>query len=260
MTKHFTQFPGSSLATKAGLVAVLALGLVFQQGVAFAGSTSPKAVAELFTSQGCSSCPPADKLLEELALKNPDILSLSLPVDYWDYLGWRDTLARPENSERQRAYAAQRGDRSVYTPQLVVDGMEHVVGGDRQAVMSALGRAAPFTASVSLSVRDMAVEAKVDGSLPAGQRMATIFILRLDAEQSVPITRGENTGSSITYVNVVRDLRAIGMWSGGPETFRIPKSEFMKDKDSRCAVLVQLEDDSGPGRIIGAAVMDPKAP
>ncbi|MBD8892107.1 DUF1223 domain-containing protein [Roseibium litorale] len=260
MTKRFQHILRSAPAAKTAMAAVFALGFVFDQGAALAASTAPKAVAELFTSQGCSSCPPADKLLEELVHKHPDILSLSLPVDYWDYLGWRDTLARPENSERQRAYAAQRGDRSVYTPQLVVDGMEHVIGGDRQAVLAALGRAAPFTASVELSVRDMAVEAKVDGSLPAGQRMATIFILRLDAEQSVPIARGENSGANITYVNVVRDLRAIGMWSGGPEVFRIPKSEFMKDKDSRCAVLIQIEDDSGPGRIIGAAVMDPKAP
>ena len=260
MTNRIQHSLRSAPSAKPFFAALAALSFLLVQGTAFAASTAPKAVAELFTSQGCSSCPPADKLLEDLTQKHPDVLSLSLPVDYWDYLGWKDTLARPENSERQRAYAAQRGDRSVYTPQLVIDGMEHVVGGDRQAVLAALGRAAPFTATVDLTVRDMAVEAKVDGNLPAGQRMATIFILRLDAEQSVPIKRGENAGADITYVNVVRDLRAIGMWSGGPEVFRIPKSEFMKDKDSRCAILVQIEDDNGPGRIIGAAVMDPKDP
>lgn len=252
----------SQALTRSAATALLTLSLLLAHTgtPAWAASSAPRAVAELFTSQGCSSCPPADKLLQDLSRSHPEVLSLSLPVDYWDYLGWRDTLARPENSERQRAYAARRGDRSVYTPQLVVDGLEHVVGGDKAAVMSALQRSAPFTASVDLSINDMAIEAKVDGSLPAGAHMATIFVLRLDAEQSVPIERGENAGSQITYVNVVRDIRAIGMWSGGPETFRIPKSEFVKDKDSRCAFLVQIEDDGGPGRILGAAVMDLQTP
>ena len=90
----------------------------------------PRAVIELFTSQGCSSCPPADKLAGELA-QDPSLLVMSLPIDYWDYLGWKDTLANPGHTKRQRAYSKARGDREVYTPQVVVNGMAHVLGSDR---------------------------------------------------------------------------------------------------------------------------------
>src|ERR1700744_3690727 len=98
----------------------------------------PRAVVELFTSQGCSSCPPADKLLGELA-KDPSIIALSMPIDYWDYLGWKDTLADSRFSARQKAYSAMRGDRDVYTPQAVVNGSVHVVGSDRAGIEDAIG-------------------------------------------------------------------------------------------------------------------------
>src|SRR5438874_11007043 len=97
----------------------------------------PLAVIELFTSQGCSSCPPADKLVGELG-SDPSLVALSLPIDYWDYLGWTDTLADPRNSARQRAYSHARGDREVYTPQVVVNGSQHALGSDREAIESAI--------------------------------------------------------------------------------------------------------------------------
>jgi len=100
----------------------------------------PKAVVELFTSQGCSSCPPADARLAELA-RRPDVIALTLPVDYWDYLGWKDTLAQPEFSVRQRAYSHGRGDRAVFTPQMVVNGMAACVGSDKAAIERAMERA-----------------------------------------------------------------------------------------------------------------------
>src|ERR687884_289212 len=103
-----------------------ALFLTILSGLAVA---SPQAVVELFTSQGCSSCPPADAMLGELA-RRPDVIALSLPVDYWDYLGWKDTLAQPAFSARQRAYAGARGDRQVYTPQVIVNGATPCVGSD----------------------------------------------------------------------------------------------------------------------------------
>src|SRR4249919_2286908 len=96
-------------------------------------SAEPRAVVELFTSQGCSSCPAADKLLGELA-GDSSLIALSIPIDYWDYLGWKDTLASAGHSARQRAYARMRGDRQVYTPQIVVNGATHVLGSDRAAV------------------------------------------------------------------------------------------------------------------------------
>src|SRR5450756_1517334 len=97
----------------------------------------PRAVLELFTSQGCSSCPPADKILGELA-QDPSVIALSMPIDYWDYLGWKDTLADARFSARQRAYSRMRGDREVYTPQVVVNGSAHVIGSDRAGIESAL--------------------------------------------------------------------------------------------------------------------------
>src|SRR5258705_11635190 len=115
---------------------VAALGMSALSASAVSAET--RGVIELFTSQGCSSCPPADKLMGEL-IRDPSLVAFSLPVDYWDSLGWKDTLADPRNSERQRAYARQRGDRAVYTPQMVINGTAHVVGSDKAAIQQALG-------------------------------------------------------------------------------------------------------------------------
>src|SRR6516165_10211815 len=121
----------------------LACALAAVSAAAFLCSSAQaqtRAVVELFTSQGCSSCPPADKLLGELA-KRDDLLALSLPIDYWDYLGWKDTLASHDFSERQREYAQSRGDGAVYTPQAVINGTDDMVGSDRSAIESAVKQA-----------------------------------------------------------------------------------------------------------------------
>ncbi len=220
------------------------------------GPATDLVVVELFTSQGCSSCPPADRLAEQLVEEEDDILTLVMPVDYWDYLGWKDTLASPVHSQRQRAYALNRGDRSVYTPQMVVNGGEHVVGSREAHVRAAIDRAAPLVVDVNLKISDMAVEAKVNGALPKGARMATVYFLRVQDEAMVDIGRGENAGRQIKYVNVVRDLMPMGMWSGGDETFRMAKSKLNLTGDARCIILIQVEDNDGPGQIIGAAAMD----
>src|ERR1700688_3928092 len=132
---------------------------------AFAGE--PRAVIELFTSQGCSSCPPADKLMGELS-RDPSLVTLSLPVDYWDYLGWKDTLALHGHSLRERAYADARGDREVYTPQVVVNGGPSVLGSDNTAIEKAIATtrrtAAPLTLSVTMTVAD----GKLTVNVPAG--------------------------------------------------------------------------------------------
>src|ERR1700749_4996537 len=111
----------------------------------------PRAVVELFTSQGCSSCPPADKIIGELA-KDPSVVALSMPIDYWDYLGWKDTLADSRFSARQRAYSRMRGDREVYTPQVVVNGEAHVIGSDRAGIESAIGKTNKGTGVMSVPV------------------------------------------------------------------------------------------------------------
>lgn len=235
---------------------VVIAGIVFASVATTQATAQPEKVVELFTSQGCSSCPPADQLAERMVREEDNILTVLLPVDYWDYLGWKDTLASPVHSQRQRAYAARRGDRSVYTPQMVINGEEHVVGSRESDVRAALSRTEPFTAAIDLKISDMVVQATVDGKLPAGARMATVYFLSIKEEAMVDIGRGENAGRKIRYVNVVRHLQPMGMWSGGEETFRMPKSKLMLKGDARCAVLVQIEDQEGPGQIVGAAVMN----
>jgi len=112
----------------------------------------PRAVVELFTSQGCSSCPPADRLLGELA-RDPAIVALSLPIDYWDYLGWKDTLANPDHTARQRGYARVRGDREVYTPQAVINGAVHVLGSDKAAIDAAILATQADSSTLSVPVK-----------------------------------------------------------------------------------------------------------
>jgi hypothetical protein len=233
-------------------VMTLVMPVLAGAGKVLAGQAEPPSVVvELFTSQGCSSCPPADKLLQDLS-NDHSILALSLPVDYWDYLGWKDTLASPENSERQRLYSARRGDRSVYTPQIIINGGEHVVGGDETAVKAALGRAAGMTASVSLQAMPEMVKVTIDGKLPEGAKMATVYLMHVIPAKTVDVGQGENEGRKVTYINVVKRLEAVGMWSGGHMELNLPMRP-MKKGGKRCAVIVQLEDDSGPGRIVGAA-------
>ncbi len=219
------------------------------------GASEPKAVLELFTSQGCSSCPPADKLINEYA-KRDDVLALSFNVDYWDYLGWKDTLGSPENSDRQRAYAAARGDRQVYTPQIVVNGDEHVVGSNRRAVESAMQRDGALPVSIMLEEKDDAISVKVKDN---GTNIdhASLWLALFQKEVTVPIGRGENTGRTITYSNVVKKLRPIAMWNGDEMSVDLPKSEMAKAKAKNCAVILQAETKSGlPGRILGAATLD----
>jgi len=214
-----------------------------------------RAVIELFTSQGCSSCPPADKLLAEYADRE-DILALSFPVDYWDYLGWKDTLASHDFSERQKDYAAARGDGQVYTPQLVVDGREHLVGSNRPVIEATLARdladglPVPMTLTAGPDATTLSIGAAADEAAASG----TIWLAMYDRTVSVEIDRGENSGRTLTYANVVRKLRPIAMWKGKAMTIDLPKSEMKEADVSRCAVILQTETADGlPGPIIGAA-------
>src|SRR5271154_6486730 len=128
-----TMMPHSVISRWSGALGVCAIIAIIRPAHA-----DPRAVVELFTSQGCSSCPPADKLMGELS-KDPSIIALSMPIDYWDYLGWKDTLADARFSARQKAYSHMRGDRDVYTPQAVVNGSVHVIGSDRAGIEGAIG-------------------------------------------------------------------------------------------------------------------------
>lgn len=219
-----------------------------------AGDATPLAVVELFTSQGCSSCPAADKVLGELAGR-PGIVALSLPVDYWDYLGWRDTLAEHAFTERQRAYAAARGDGQVYTPQVVVNGMVHAVGSRmaeiEAAVETSRQKLGAAVTSFVVKYEGEAIVVEV-GAAPAGSAVNDGRILMAVTERQVPveITKGENRGKTIVYHNVVRKLAEVGRWTGAAQSMRLEKADLMPAGTDGCVALLQ-EGAAGP--ILAAA-------
>jgi hypothetical protein len=217
-------------------------------------STTAKGVVELFTSQGCSSCPEADALLGRLAQRE-DVIAISLSVDYWDYLGWKDTLAQVKFAERQKAYAKVLGDGMVYTPQVVVNGLAHVNGSDAAKIERTLEKTAKAVGHVPVRMSTVDGKLVVDiGAAPVGTagKEATIWLAVMSPSVEVPITRGENRGKTVTYSNVVRELIPIGMWNGKAMTVQLEKHSFMHKGAESCAVLLQ-QGQAGP--IVGAAMM-----
>ena len=216
----------------------------------------PRAVVELFTSQGCSSCPPADKVIGELA-KDPSVIALSMPIDYWDYLGWKDTLADSRFSARQKAYSQMRGDRDVYTPQVVVNGSTHLIGSDRAAIDSAIGdtkkadgvMSVPVT--MTLAGKQITVSVAASGKSPAAQGASWIC----SASKAVPIMigRGENRGREITYHNVVRTLLKVGDWNGSSGSWTVPLENISREGVDAAVVFVQDGNRDKPGPMLGAA-------
>ncbi len=256
-------FPTSTYLPRTVLLGMLAIGQLIAPVAAqsdkagTSGGGEVRAVLELFTSQGCSSCPPADALLGKYAARK-DIIALSLPVDYWDYLGWKDTLANPKFSARQKHYAKERGDGRVYTPQLVVNGLTHAVGSSADAIDSAIAateqqfKANRVPVKVRIDGKRLIVET---GDAPAGSapQEATIWLAMVHREYEVKIERGENRGKAIKYVNVVRELNPIGMWSGKATTHTLSREAVTEPGNEMCVVLLQLGKG---GAIIGAAAVD----
>jgi hypothetical protein len=215
----------------------------------------PRAVVELFTSQGCSSCPAADQLLGELA-GDSSLVPISLPIDYWDYLGWKDTLADPRNTARQKGYSKVRGDREVYTPQVVVNGTLHVLGSDRAAIEHAIAEsrqnAAALSVPVTLSIADgdLIVTAPDADNHAAGD----VWLCGLAKAITVAVARGENRGKTITYHNVARRWLKLGMWSGKAEVWRVPLRDLDGDSIDEAAVLLQAGTVEKPSTILGSAL------
>jgi hypothetical protein len=235
----------------ASSLAIVSLGLLSMQ----CAQGEPRAVIELFTSQGCSSCPPADKLAGEYA-RDPSIIVMSLAVDYWDYLGWKDTLALSGHSNRQRAYAKVRGDRQVYTPQAVIDGAVHALGSDKTAIEQAIRKEREQAAPLTLPVT-MALEGdKLTVTVPASKDekgQAEVWLCPITKSVPVSISRGENSGHTLTYTNVVRRWIKLGDWSGKAETFDVPVKEFQTGQIDSAAVVVQRGVASAPRLMLGAA-------
>jgi hypothetical protein len=214
----------------------------------------PRGVIELFTSQGCSSCPPADKLVGDFS-HDPSLISLSLPIDYWDYLGWKDTLADHRNTARQKAYSKVRGDREVYTPQVVVNGMLHALGSDRNAIEQAIVKSHQnsgiLSLPVTLTVGDGRLTVAVaGGGEPHGE--AEVWICGVTKAITVAVKRGENQGKTITYHNVARRWIKLDAWNGKEHTWTVPLRDFGEDVDG-AAVMVQNGTLEKPNAMLGAA-------
>ncbi len=203
-------------------------------------------VVELFTSQGCSSCPPADALLTRLQQADPDVLPLDLHVTYWDRLGWKDPFSFADVTARQRRYSARFGQDSVYTPQLVVDGRYQAIGSDVDAVHQAIMRARAAAAAVPLSLVQEPAGLRVRAGAGPGAARGTLLLVGFDRAHTTPVRGGENGGRTLTEVNVVRALAPAGAWSGQAVDLVAPRPE-----GERVAVLLQGED----GRILGAATL-----
>ncbi len=238
----------SLLALAAGAIAAGAAGRV-------KADTVRPAIVELFTSQGCSSCPPADAFMAEVrAMK--DVVALTYNVDYWDYRGWRDTLAAPENSKRQYKYAKARGDMDVYTPQMIIDGARHVVGSQKTAVISAIRSSfdnpPPMWIPVSISANDAEFQITVAEAPPETPApTASLWFVSVAPQMPVEIEKGENAGQKIVYSNVVRKLVPVGMWHGERATLALAKDSVMTEDSTCCVALLQMKP---LGRMLGCAV------
>jgi hypothetical protein len=224
-------------------------------GAVSAGADGPTTVVELFTSQSCYSCPPAEAFLGELA-RQPGVIALEFHVDYWDDLvyglagRWKDVYSDPAFTRRQRAYnAVIKGKPTAYTPQMVIDGAQETVGSRRDAVQAAIEAAS----------RDSRPRARVSvapgpaGGLTvalegAAAGAAEVWLARFIVARTTQVKAGENNGKSLTNHHVVTELRRIGQWSGGPASVELPEVELGPEEG--CAILVQ---DDRPGPILGAA-------
>lgn len=205
----------------------------------------PPVVVELFTAQGCSSCGTANATVSDLA-ERPDVLALTFAVDYWDYLGWPDTFARPEFTDRQRAYARKLALREVYTPQVVVDGRVQASGVKSDAV-EALVSAALKTPLYAPDMIFMGERRVAVGSGPSPRGGADVWLIRYDPrEQEVTPRRGDNRGQTLVQRNMVREVVRIGGWRGRPTIYRLPEAS---DDGLSTAVIVQTPKG---GKILGA--------
>jgi hypothetical protein len=206
-------------------------------------------LVELFTSQGCSSCPAADKYAGKLAQRD-DVIVASLNVDYWDYLGWRDTLAKAEYTQRQNDYARARGDGQVYTPQMVMNGSLHAVGSNSSQVTKAIDAARALSSRVpmDIAVSNSEVTINIGGDAELGG--GDVWLMGIKAKVEVQIERGENSGSSIVYHNVVHRLSAAGMWKGKAQQLVMPRKAVAPAGCTSCVAVLQKPNG---GEIMGLA-------
>jgi hypothetical protein len=228
------------------IAALGAIAMLLALGPAVAGERAP-VVVELFTSQGCSSCPPADDYLADLA-KREDVLALGWHVDYWNYIGWTDPFAAKWATQRQRDYERSLNQRYVYTPEIVVGGAAHHIGSEREAVDGMI--AAQPGGVVAVAVERSGAGGVLVRIGKGDGPPATVWLIRFDREHVTRVARGENGGRTLRNANVVRDFEEIGVWRGDPLEITVGADRLAGPGDGGCAVLVQA---GGAGPILGAA-------
>lgn len=217
-------------------------------GLSVPANAGGPVVLELFTSQGCSSCPPADALMNRLAA-DEDVIVLGWHVDYWDYLGWKDEFSRPENTQRQVGYRDRWNLRSLYTPQVVIHGETQVVGSNERKVRMYIDQFQAEKPMLSMDVDVQGVNAEITVSALADDLPeADVFLVRMISQANTEISRGENAGRTISYVNVVEDMKWLGAWNGS-DAISV-KAEITGDE--RFALIVQAKDF---GPVLGAAFL-----
>jgi hypothetical protein len=219
--------------------------LTFAAGTPAMSQQNP-VVVELYTSQGCSSCPPADAILEELAGRE-DVIALALHVDYWDYIGWKDPFGDPAHAKRQRIYAMTAGRRSIYTPEIIVQGETDIVGAKPMKLSEAIAvhakRAAPVVLTLSRHAQTLRIDASAQVTLSGP---VTVHMLRYIPHQTTMIERGENTGKTLDYSNIVEGWQVLGEWDGAAPLSM--NAQVIGDKP--VVVILQV---AGGGPILAAA-------
>jgi hypothetical protein len=237
--------------------AIFILPLFFGANIQAAEIYSPKGVIELFTSQGCYNCPPADDFVTSIR-RDKNVLALAWHVGVWDYLGWDDTFAKPDHLKRQRRYARSFGENQIYTPQAVINGRSHLVGHASQKIQDRLakyhnqqkGMLVPIETTLNGNVLDIVI--------PYGDNSdkATLWMVYFADQEKVNVERGENHGKNLTYSNIVRDIELVGMMEPEGLNMMLPLSEISRKGYDSCALILQQTTKYGtPGAIIGAVVI-----
>lgn len=205
-------------------------------------------VVELYTSQGCSSCPPADEILHDLAGQS-DVIALALHVDYWDYIGWADIFADPAHTRRQQSYARVAGASSIYTPQMVIGGADHVIGTKPMDVANLIRTHSASQTGTRISLQRSGNQLQISGQTARALRNGTVVqVIRYSPEETVDVRRGENAGRSLTYSNIVTHWSAVGEWSGSGDL----NMNVTISGNSPVVVIVQ---EPGPGAVMASAIL-----
>jgi hypothetical protein len=216
----------------------------------------PVGVVELFTSQGCSSCPKADAAFAKIA-GDGNLIAISYHIDYWNYLGWEDTLGQKENTDRQYGYAKTLGNNNVFTPQMVLNGVTDAKTTNPDVIRADLRRMNDKGDGVPVAVDADLTKDEMTITVGAGTGKADVVMAYFKKQSTVEIAKGENTGQKITYRNAVTKLETVGMWDGKAMTIKLPAALIPKKAQDGCAILLQAHDkDGNPGRIYGAAMLE----